>query len=66
MAEIKRCITIDVNSEQEKMEIGKKIHEQLVNNQDYIDSNIILNIDYPLAVHLWIFNECENIPEIHI
>lgn len=29
----------------EAMEIGKQIHEQLVGNKDYVNSDILLNVD---------------------
>lgn len=52
----------------EKMDVGEKIHNQLVGNQDYVDCNIILNCDRPDLdyVTVLIFEECENIPEITI
>lgn len=62
----KLYIRIKASTEEEKFRIGDKIHEQLVGNKDYIDSNIVLNIEQPLTVRLWVHDECENIPEIHI
>lgn len=64
--EVKMYIQIEVPTDEEKMKIGEKIHEQLRGNQDYIDNNIILNVDEMGAVRLWVFNECENIPQITI
>lgn len=50
-----------------KIRIGDKIHNQLVGNQDYVDCRIVLNIDEPYMVSLWIDNNCVNpIPEIRI
>ena len=62
----KLYIKIEASTEEEKFKIGNKIHEQLVGNKDYIDSNIVLNIEQPLTVRLWIYDECEDIPEIRI
>lgn len=64
--DVKKYIQIEVQTEEEKKVIGTKIHEQLIGNQDYIDSNIILNIDEPYMVRLWFFKECENVPSITI
>ena len=43
----------------EKMELGKEIHNRLVGNEDYIKSNIILNIDDENTVRLVVFKECK-------
>lgn len=61
-----RYLTINCNSVEAKKELGTKIHNQLVGNKDYIDSNIVLNIDEQYTVQLWFFKECESIPEITI
>lgn len=47
-----------------QLRIGNSIHEQLVGNKDYIDSNIILNIDEENIIKIYIFNECESVPNI--
>lgn len=62
---VKRLIKINV-CESEKKQLAEKIHKQLVGNQDYIESSILLNCDFPETIMIWIFNECENIPEITI
>lgn len=63
----KYFIQIETATEDEKVKLGNKIHEQLVGNKDYIDSNIVLNIDlHPRMVQVWIFDECHDIPEIRI
>lgn len=64
MDNLKREITIKVNDEKEQLRIGNSIHEQLVGNKDYIDSNIILNIDEENIIKIYIFNECESVPNI--
>ena len=61
----KRFIKINIR-ESEKMQLAEKIHKQLVGNKDYIESNILLNCDFPETIMIWIFKECENIPEITI
>ena len=63
---LKLEITIKTPNNDEKMRIGSEIHEQLRGNSDYIDNNIILNIDADNEVWLGIFKECENIPKITI
>lgn len=57
--DVKMYIQIEVQSEEEKKTIGMKIHEQL-------DCNIILNIDEPYMIRLWVFKECESVPQITI
>lgn len=64
--EIKRFIEITCLDDEDKMAIGKKFHDQLVGNQDYVDCSIILNIDEPNKVRLWIYDDVEDIPEIRI
>lgn len=67
MEGVKRYIRIEAQTEEEKFDIGNKIHDQLVGNKDYIDSNIVLNIDIePCTVLIWICDECENVPQIVI
>ena len=61
---IKYDITIETANEDEKMAVGNSIHNQLVGNKDYIDSNIILNVDGYETVRLLIFEECINVPKI--
>lgn len=63
---LKMKITIECSDEKEQMNIGNYIHEQLVGNKDYIDSNILLNIDVENTIRLYIFKECEEIPTISI
>lgn len=63
---VKLEITIKTQSEEEKMEVGTRIHEQLRGNPDYVNNNIILNIDAENEVWLGIFKECENVPKITI
>ena len=63
---LKKAIEIECASNEEKMKIGKSIHDQLKGNEDYINNNIILNIDEDSKVILVIFNECKNEPKINI
>ena len=62
----KKAIEIECSSNEEKMKVGQCIHCQLSGNKDYIDSNILLNIDEDCIVRLIIFNECKNAPRILI
>ena len=68
---LRRLIRIEVETEEDMLTIKEQIHNQLVGNQDYIDCNIVLNgsddrIENGYEVHLYVFKECENIPEIII
>lgn len=40
-------------------QIGTIIHQQLVGNPDYKESNIVLNIDVPGEVHLYVAEEAK-------
>jgi DNA helicase TIP49 (TBP-interacting protein) len=64
--DLKTHITIRTTDEKEQMRVSDSIHHQLVGNKDYIDGNIILNIDVENEVNLYIFDECENVPDIII
>lgn len=59
-------IEIITETDKEKIEIGNYIHRQLVGNRDYIDCNIVLNIDDPRTVILSISEECKEIPVIKL
>lgn len=59
-------IRIKTDTEERQMAIANSIHHQLVGNQDYIDNNIVLNIDTDNEVNLYVFEECEDIPDIII
>lgn len=63
---LKRHVIIRTVNEEEHMRTANSIHHQLVGNKDYKDSNIILNIDEPNEINLYIFKECENVPDIII
>ena len=68
---MKECIIIKTEEGRE-FETMEKIHEQLVGNKDYIDSNIILNDSLTRCdgtkneVRVYIFDECKNRPVIKI
>ena len=71
MRGIKRFISIECSTEEEMLDIKSHIHDQLVGNKDYVDSNIILNgsddrREDGYAVHLCICDGCEYIPPITI
>ena len=61
-----RHICIKCADDKEQMNIGNDIHMQLCGKKDYIDNNIILNIDSPCDINIYIYEECEEIPTITI
>lgn len=63
--DIKMEMTIVMGNKGDVYNMAEKIHNQLAGNKDYVDSNIVLNFDDG-DIHLYIMNECENIPEIRI
>lgn len=56
---IKKILDIKCENNDEKVRIGKKIHEQLAGNKDYKDNNIILNIEADNEVCLYIYEEVD-------
>ena len=64
--DFKMHVIIITNDDKEKRRISNLIHNQLVGNKDYIKCNIILNDYYENEINLYVFNECENIPNIVI
>ena len=68
---VKECIIIKTENGKE-FKTMEKIHEQLVGNQDYINSNIVLNDSSTRCdgtnneVRVYIFDECEERPTISI
>lgn len=62
--EIKYEMVIYTKDNNEKVRIGAAIHNQLRGNPDYIDSNIILNIDEDCTVYLTVMNDCNNFPTV--
>lgn len=65
-------IIIQLENEKAMYDVRDKVHEQLVGNKDYIDSNIVLNCSDDRndgtknEVHVYIFDECINVPSISI
>lgn len=55
---MRKHIIIQVD-DSEKYEVGKAIHDQLVGNPDYVESNILLNIDEPGTISLWVLAEAK-------
>lgn len=66
MSELMCKITIELSDADDRMVVGTAIHEQLRGKQDYIDNNIILNIDTDYAVELYVMNDCKELPKIEI
>lgn len=63
---MKEQITIVCENEKEQEKMGNHIHDQLRGNQDYIDNNIILNMDIRNTVNIYVFEECKERPTITI
>lgn len=72
MNNIKRLYKINTETSEECAKVMRNIHDQLVGNTDYIESNIILNDsdtrcdDTVNEIRVYIFKECKNIPDIII
>lgn len=60
---LKKHIIISTDNIEETDELLNIIDKQLINNTDYLNDNIkISGNDHEL--HVYIYKECENIPEI--
>lgn len=72
MNELKKLITIQTSDMEEMCEVRDKIYRQLAGNPDYIDNRIVLNGSDDRrdgtenTVCVYIFKDCECIPEITI
>lgn len=66
MNELMCKMTIELSDADDRMALGTAIHEQLRGKQDYIDNNIILNIDTDYAVELYVMSDCKELPKIEI
>lgn len=63
---VRKQIDIAVSTEEEAIAIASSIHRQLEDNQDYLDSNIVLKIGDDNVVRVFILNDCEEDPTIVI
>lgn len=69
---IRRLIIIKTQSDEEEYRVLRKIHDQLIGNQDYVDCKIVLNDSSARRdgteneVHLYIFEDSKSDPEITI
>lgn len=63
---IKKIVDIKCENNDEKVRIGKMIHEQLIGNKDYKENNIILNIEADNEVCLYICEEVDYKIELKI
>lgn len=61
-----RKITITCSDDKDQLRVGNAIHEQLRGNPDYVNNNIILNIDVKNEVNMFIYEDCKEIPTILI
>ena len=66
MNELMCKMIIELSDADTRMAVGTAIHEQLRGKQDYIDNNIILNIDTDYAVELYVMSDCKELPKIEI
>lgn len=72
MDELRKLIIVKTKSHKEEWEVAKKIHEQLLGNEDYIENRIILSMSSEIPyeveneVHLYIFDDAKTNPEIRI
>ncbi len=66
MNELMCKMTIELSDADDRTAVGTAIHEQLRGKQDYIDNNIILNIDTDYAVELYVMSDCKELPKIEI
>lgn len=61
--DINRTIEVEliftVSNSYEKMELTKDIHCRLVGNEDYINSNIVLDTSEDDKVRLVVYKECK-------
>lgn len=55
---------IYMSSDEEKKELGAKIHKHLMENPDYVSGNIVLNIDQTCIINVDIYKECKNVYDI--
>lgn len=69
---VRKVMIIRTNSEEEEFEVATKIHNQLADNKDYIESRIVLNISRDRddgsknEVRLYIFKDATTNPEIAV
>ncbi len=47
-------INMYCESDELKRQIGERIHNQLKGNPDYVDNRIVLNIDNPTTIKIYI------------
>lgn len=69
---IRKTIIVKTRSKNEEYAMAEKIHNQLIGNNDYIDSRIVLNMSGDRKdgteneVHLYIFEDSQTDPVIII
>lgn len=64
--DLKMHIKITVTDDKEQLSIANAIHEQLRGEPDYVNNNIVLNIDTDGEINLYVFKECMHVPTITI
>lgn len=56
MPEIWWDYTLTCTNDDVKMQVGEAIHKQLAGNEDYVNNHIILNVDEPCKVKMWVLD----------
>lgn len=66
MEKYKEIISINIytHSDEEKNVIGAALHNALVGNENYINNRVILNIDTPWTIYVYIYDDCTDIEGI--
>lgn len=62
--EVRYEMSIRTRTNEYKLKVGTAIHEQLKGNKDYIDNNIVLNIDEDCLVLLTVMEDCKKFPKV--
>lgn len=56
MPEIWWDCTLTCTNDAVKMQVGEAIHKQLAGNEDYVNNRIILNVDEPCKIKMWVLD----------
>lgn len=70
--DLRKKIVITASDSEKAGDILMNIHSQLAGHKDYVNSNIVLNDSGTRCdgteneIHVYIYKECENEPEITI
>ena len=64
--DIERIITIDTKDENERDRLSDYILHQLCYRKDWKDGNIVLDINEPWKIKIYIYKGCKRMPRISI